>query len=307
MKHDEPFRGIFTIPSTPFKENGDIDVEAFRRIVSFCIRCGAHGLVYPVNASEFTHLSDAERFHLSRVLVEENAGRVPAIIGVAGVTKEVASEFAAHAREIEADGVIAMPPYVRRGNLSHEAIVSYYRAISDSGRLPIFIQDYVPPIGTNLSAAFMLELCRGIEHVSYVKEETVPSTLKLTEIQKQNRDGACRGVFGGAGGRYMIEEHRRGSAGNMPGCHVTDVVVGLWNALEAGDNAKAVHYYKEMSPLFFYEHQLPGTYKEVLKRRGVIGCAYRRNAPIPADEIGSVYLDEILASLRPLMTWGTAE
>ncbi|MDP6777190.1 MAG: hypothetical protein QGI83_10540, partial [Candidatus Latescibacteria bacterium] len=137
----------------------------------------------------------------------------------------------------------------------------------------------------------------------YIKEETVPSTLKLTDVLKLDTDGVCKGVFGGAGGRYMVEEHRRGSAGNMPGCHVTDVVVAFWQALEDGDEARALHIYKEMAPLFFYEHQLPGTYKEVLVRRGVIDCALSRNAPVPTDQTGSAYLNEILSDLRPLMTW----
>ena len=297
------FRGVFTIPSTPFREDGQVDVASFRRVVDFCVECGAHGLVYPVNASEFTALSDAERFELTQVLVEQNAGRIPAIVGVAGVTQEVAAVFAKHARDIGADGVIAMPPYVRRGSLAKEVIVSTYRAISDAAQLPVFIQNYVPPIGTDMSAEFLLDLCRDIEHVLYVKEETVPSTIKLTELMDGN-DGSCKGVFGGAGGRYLIEEYRRGSAGNMPGCHVTDVVVAFWNALESGDEARALHVYKEMAPLFFFEHQLSGCYKQVLYRRGVIDCPLKRNGEMPLDEISSHYLDEILKNLAPLMTWG---
>lgn len=297
------FRGVFTIPSTPFREDGQVDVASFRRVVDFCVECGAHGLVYPVNASEFTALSDAERFELTQVLVEQNAGRIPAIVGVAGVTQEVAAVFAKHARDIGADGVIAMPPYVRRGSLAKEVIVSTYRAISDAAQLPVFIQNYVPPIGTDMSAEFLLDLCRDIEHVLYVKEETVPSTIKLTELMDGN-DGSCKGVFGGAGGRYLIEEYRRGSAGNMPGCHVTDVVVAFWDALESGDEARALHVYKEMAPLFFFEHQLSGCYKQVLYRRGVIDCPLKRNGEMPLDEISSHYLDEILKNLAPLMTWG---
>ncbi len=297
------FRGVFTIPSTPFRENGEIDVPGFRSIVDFCVACGAHGLVFPVNASEFTALSDAERMKLSEVMVEQNAGRIPTMIGVAGVTREVAAMFARHAREIGADSVIAMPPYVKRGESSEAQIFEYYRAISDAARLPVCIQNYVPPIGTDMSAAFMLRLCREIEHVEYIKEETVPSTFKLTQIRTADGDGSCKGVFGGAGGRYLIEEHRRGSAGNMPGCHVTDVVVAFWNALEAGDGERAMRIYKEMAPLFFFEHQLPGSYKEVLKRRGVIDCALKRGGPMPLDEIASRYLDEILAALEPLMSW----
>jgi dihydrodipicolinate synthase/N-acetylneuraminate lyase len=296
------FRGVFTIPSTPFREDGEIDVAAFRRIVDFCVACGAHGLVFPVNASEFTALSDAERMKLSEVLVEQNAGRIPTMIGVAGVTREVAAMFARHAREIGADSVIAMPPYVKRSESSEGQIFEYYRAISDAARLPVCIQNYVPPIGTDMPAALMLRLCREIEHVEYIKEETVPSTFKLSQIQAAN-DGSCRGVFGGAGGRYLVEEHRRGSAGNMPGCHVTDVVVAFWAALEAGDGKRAMQIYKELGPLFHFEHQLPGTYKEVLKRRGVIDCALKRGGPMPLDEIASRYLDEILAALEPFMSW----
>jgi dihydrodipicolinate synthase/N-acetylneuraminate lyase len=304
MSHTTPFRGIFTIPSTPFRADGEVDVVSFRHLVDFCVECGAHGLVYPVNASEFTSLSDAERFQLSTVLVEQNAGRIPAIIGVAGVAKEVAATFAAHAREIGADGVIAMPPYINRGTLTEHDIIAYYGAIAEAAQLPVFIQNYGPPVGTDMSAALLLRLCREIGAVEYVKEETVPSTIKLTQLQEQN-DGGCKGVFGGAGGRYLIEEYRRGSAGNMPGCHVTDVVVALWTALEEGDEGRALAIYKEMAPLFFFEHQLPGCYKEVLYRRGVIACPLKRNGEMPLDAIASRYLDELLAALQPLMTWGT--
>ena len=89
----------------------------------------------------------------------------------------------------------------------------------------------------------------------------------------------------------------------MPGCHVTDVVVALWNALEKGDNVRAMHVYKEMAPLFFFETPLSGCYKEVLYRRGIIACALKRNGAMPMDEVASRYLDEILKNLEPLMTW----
>ncbi len=303
MNQNKSYRGIFTIPSTPFLENGEIDIPSFRHLVDFCIECGAHGLVFPVNASEFSALSDAERFHLSEVLVEQNAGRLPAIIGVAGVSREVAAKFAKHARDIGADGVIAMPPYARRGELSEGVIFDYYQKISDVAHIPIFIQNCMPPIGTNMSAEFLLKLCREIEHVEYIKEETIPTTTKLTAVLKGN-DGSYQGVFGGAGGRYLIEEYRRGTSGNMPGCHVTDIVVAFWNALEESDEKRAMYIYKEMAPLFFFEHQLPGCYKEVLYRRGVIDCPLKRNGAMPLDEISSRYLNEILKALEPLMTWG---
>ena len=299
----ESYRGIFTIPSTPFREDGEIDIQSFRRVVDFCIECNAHGLVFPVNASEWIHLSDEERRKLAEVLVEQNSGRLPVVIGVAAATREIAAKFAVHSREIGADALIAMPPHIRREQISEDVIFDYYRAISDAGRLPIFIQNWSAPIGTPMPSEFLLRLCRDIEYVEYVKEETEPSTIKLTEIVNAN-DGSVKGFFGGAGGRFLIEEYLRGCDGNMPGCHVTDVVVALWNALESGDDERALHIYKEMAPLFFFETQLPGCYKEVLYRRGVIACPIKRNGKMPLDEISSRYLGNILEALEPLMSWG---
>lgn len=303
MIANDPYRGVFTIPSTPFHPTGEVDEVGLRRVVEFSIECGAHGLVYPVNASEFIALTDAERLFLTEVVVGQNDGRLPVIVGVQGTTREAAVEFSAHAREVGADGVIAMPPYLRRGSLSEDVIADYYRAISDAAEMPVFIQNNMPPIGTDMSAEFMLTLCREIEHVQYIKEETVPSTVRLSGIVDADTDGACLGVFGGAGGRYLIEEHRRGVAGQMPGCHVTDVVVALWYALESGDASEAKRVYKEMAPLFFFEHQLPGCYKEVLYRRGVIDSPAKRNGAMPLDEVASAYLGEILEALEPLTTW----
>ncbi|GHV72169.1 dihydrodipicolinate synthase family protein [Spirochaetia bacterium] len=294
-------RGIFTIPSTPFNEDLSIDIPGFRNIVKFCIDCGAHGLVYPVNASEFTSLSDEERMVLSKEMVETADGKIPTVIGVAATTRQNAEKFAAHARQIGASAVIAMPPYVRVRNFPEEVLFDYYRGISDAAKLPVFIQNYVPPVGTDMSSDFLLKLCREIEWVQYIKEETIPSTLKLHALMNAN-DGSCKGIFGGSGCRYLIEEYRRGSCGNMPGCHVTDVCVALWNALEGKDDQRAMRIYEDMAPLFFYEAQA-GTYKDVLKRRGIIKCSAGRNSlNKPLDKISSDYLDEVVAILKPYMT-----
>jgi len=303
MMDTDSFRGIFTIPTTPFDDSGQMDVDSFRRVIDFCIECGAHGLVYPVNASEFATLSDAERMQMSEVLVEQNAGRIPVVIGVQHLSAETSIGFSEHAREIGADSVIAMPPYAWKKAPSTEAIFDYYRAIAATARIPVFVQNNPPPIGIVMSAEFLSRMCDEIEYVDYVKEETPPSTIALTKLLEVN-GGSCRGIMGGAGGRYLIEEYRRGTCGQMPGCHVTDVVVQLWDALEAGDSERTNHVYKEMSPLFHFENQLPGCYKEVLKRRGVIASAYRRNGQMPLDEVSSTYLDELLEGLKPLMTWG---
>lgn len=297
-------RGIYTIPSTPFDDSGRLDEEGLRRVVDFCVGCGAHGIVSPVNASEFTRLSDEERLTVARVVVEQTAARVPVVIGTAGLSAEHAAMFSRHAARVGADAVIAMPPYVNRITWE-DGLVAYYRAISDACGLPVFVQNYAGPAGTDMPARTLARIVREVEGVEYVKEETLPATHKLTRVLALAGPG-LRGVFGGAGGRYLLLEHPRGSAGNMPGCHVTDVVVRLWDALEAGDAAEAKRVYGLLAPLYALETQCPGAvYKEVLRRRGVLANARSRNAPPDRmDPEDHRALDEILADLEPLFTWG---
>ncbi len=294
-------RGVFTIPSTPFDERGQLDEEGLRRVVDFCVECGAHGIVYPVNASEFTVLSDEERKRGSRIVVEQTAGRIPVAIGTAGVCTEHAAMFSRYAVEIGADAVIAMAPYIRKVT-DAEGLISYYRGISDVIDIPIFVQNH--PVGTDLSVSIMARLVREVEHIEYIKEETMPATHKLSQLIEA-AGPKLKGVFGGSGGRYLLLEHPRGSAGQMPGCHVTDVMVRLWNALEAGDREEAKRIYGLVAPLYAIEEQCRGAiYKEVLRRRGVIESASARNAPPDRmDEQDHRALDDILADLEPLFTW----
>ena len=296
----EAYRGVFTIPSTPFDERREVDWEGLRRVVDFCVGCGAHGIVWPVNASGFAVLTDAERLQGMEVVVEQVAGRVPVVIGTQGVCTSHAAMFSRHANEVGADAVIAMAPYIEKME-GEQALLDYYRGISDAVDVPVFIQNHAR--GSVLSVETMARVVQEVEHVEYIKEETFPVTHKLTEVLE--RCGPkLKGVFGGAGGRYLLLEHPRGVAGQMPGCHVTDVVVRLWDALEAGDRAEAKRVYGMLAPLYALETLKGTSYPEVLRRRGVIDSSRSRYVrPSPMDAYDHGALDEILRDLEPLFTW----
>ncbi len=297
----EQFRGVFAIPVTPFDEDGTMDEAGLRRCVEFCVAAGAHGLVAPVNASEFSALTDDERRRVAAIVVETAARRVPVVIGVSGLSAQHASTFARHAREIGADAVIAMPPYVRKA--APDEIVDYFRAVAGAAELPVFIQNYSAPIGTPLSAAFMLRLVREIDGVEYVKEETLPAGHVMSALFAEG-ESRLRGVMGGMAGRFLLDEFSRGACGTMPACEVTDVHVALWNALEAGELAQARSIYNRLIPLLNIEWLYgAAVYKEVLRRRGVIdGATMRIAGGQTLDQHDHRELDAILADISPLFT-----
>jgi len=295
------YRGIFTIPATPFAQDGQVDWAGLESIVEFCVGCGAHGLVWPVNASGFGTLSDEERLlgfqHVTRVA----AGRLPVVLGVQGLCAEHAAMFSRRAREVGADAVIAMAPYVTRIH-DPDSLVAYFQAVADAARLPVIVQNH--GVGTEMSAAVLERIVREVPRAEYIKEETLPVTHKITALLEADLPN-LKGIFGGAGGRYMLLEYPRGVAGQMPGCHVTDVMVRFWDALEANDLPEAKRLYGLLAPLYALETQCPGAiYKEVLRRRGVIHSARSRNAPPGVmDEQDHRALDDILRDLEPEFTW----
>ena len=167
---------------------------------------------------------------------------------------------------------------------------------------PIFIQNHAR--GSVFSIDTMVRLINEVEHVEYVKDETFPVTHMITELIDQ-AGPKLKGVFGGAGGRYLLFEHPRGVAGQMPGCHVTDLVVRLWGALEVGDLKEAKRVYGLMAPLFALETLKGIYYPEVLRRRQVIKSSRSRLATdYPTqDAYDHQALDDILKDLEPLFIW----
>lgn len=276
------FRGVYSVLVTPFTETGQLDIDALERVVDFSIGAGAHGLVTPVVVSEFFTLDDDERRAVVETVVTATAGRVPVVAGVSAPSIHGAAERARHAAEVGADAVIAVPPYVKRG--SWIETVSYYEAIANAGDgLPVFVQNADNPSGTPLSPDQLLELAGRIEAVSWIKEESGLSSQKISAVLAQ-AGGNVRGIMGGKGARYALDEFQRGICGTMPGCEFTDLHVALWDALDAGDNDRAEHAYRLLLPLVEMEDQYGGAAfcKEVLRMRGVLTSTFVREPGSPS-------------------------
>jgi dihydrodipicolinate synthase/N-acetylneuraminate lyase len=291
----EHFRGIFPVLQTPLDAQGDLDAASLQAEVAFCIRAGAHGLVYPVLGSEFQFLSDRERQQMVSVVIHAADGKIPVVAGVAGPSAAVAVEHAGQAAQAGASALIALPPYVSTG--SPPEVLAYYQAISNAAPLPIFVQNSPP----GLSPAFLLRLLREVENVHYIKEEMSPSAHHISAVvEAVGQDGW--GVFGGAFGRWMLSELRRGASGFMPAAEAVDIYVQIWDAFQAGDEPAARHIFNRLLPLInlLLLLGLP-VCKEILVRRGVFRAAGMRTpGSLALDADDQRELDVVLDDLRPL-------
>ena len=292
------WRGVFTIPCTPFDDTGALDLASLRSEIAFCLDAGAHGIVAPVAASEAWTLTDEERRMVAEVLVETVAGRIPVVVGVSAGSAEASVAFARHAAAIGADAVIALPPSGPPASL--ESVHAAFQRLAEAVDLPIIVQNIDPPFGTRLPPAFVVRLVRELPNVMWVKEETMPPGHAISAELALAGPG-LRGVMGGLAGRYLLDEFRRGARGMMPACEATDVHVAIWEALDAGDERRARALFTRLLPLLNFEARTLGVCKAVLVRRGVIASDYmRQHAGNPLDELDRRELDLILDDLRDL-------
>ena len=276
------FQGIFQILHTPFDDTGAVDWGSYARQVDYCLQAGVHGLAAPAMASEFFSLSDRERFQVVEFAAERIAGRVPFIACAQGLTVHHALEFAEHAREHRADGLMAMPPYLRKP--SRKAILGYYRELA-SFELPVIIQNAPPPVGTPLDPEQLAELVASEPAIAYVKEETPPILQRISKIKAQAGTG-LRGIFGGANGLYLLDELARGACGNMPAGGMIDVQVRIYHLYAAGDKAGAEELQSRLLPLLSFAAMYGVSFhKHVLWKRGVLAHpAARDPQATPLDQ-----------------------
>ena len=301
MTNSVQWRGVFTIPVTPFDSGGDVDEPSLRRCVDFCVEAGAHGVVAPVNASEAPVLSEDERLRVASIVVETVNHRVPVVCGVSAVSLRHAAALSLHARAIGADAVIAMPPYVNKA--SPDELVEYFFTVARESQLPVFVQNFSAPVGTPMSAAFLARLVQEIDGVEYIKEETLPAGHVMSDTLAL-AGPRLKGIMGGMGGRFLLDEFARGACGTMPACEVTDVHVAIWNALDSGELHRARALYNRLLPLLNIESLYGATvYKEVLYRRGIIENPAVRGPGAPQlDAFDQRELDAILADVSELFT-----
>lgn len=277
------FTGIYPIVNTTFHEDGTLDLASQRRLVRFLIDTGAHGLGLFGNASEGYALSEEERRQLTRVILDEVAGAVPAIVSSGHTGTDVAVAISVEAQDAGADALMVMPPYFLKPDA--EGIHHYFAAISRAVRIPIMVQD--APLMTQVAMGpdLLTRMARELEHVRLVKVEAPPTPGKVGRLRQTAGDTLT--LFGGLNGQFLLEELGRGAVGTMPGCDMPDVFIEIWDAYQRGDLAAAQATFGRALPLIRYELQ-PGMGVAVMKRNlcdaGVIACARTRHPTRSLDE-----------------------
>lgn len=122
-------RDYFVTTTMPFKEDLTIDEEGLRHNTRHILGLGCTGGIYVGSIyQEFNFLTLAERERVAKVVLEENAGRVPVMVGISGNCMADVIELGNHAAENGADLVMLWPPSF--GLRTQQGVLEFYRRIA---------------------------------------------------------------------------------------------------------------------------------------------------------------------------------
>jgi 4-hydroxy-tetrahydrodipicolinate synthase len=153
---------------TPFKEDLSVDFIALKKLVNYNIDNGTNYLVINGTTGESGTITDEEKQEIIAVIVAENKGRLPLVLGVGGNnTANVVKEL--QTRDFSnIDGILSVAPYYSKP--TQEGFYQHFKAISEATEKPIILYNVPGRTAKNMDPATTIRLANDFENIVAVKE-----------------------------------------------------------------------------------------------------------------------------------------
>lgn len=285
------FQGSFPALVTPFKENFEIDYDAYGRLVDFHLENGTDGIVPCGCSGEAATLSHDEQKALIRFAVERVAGRVPVIAGTGSNNTAEAVGLTKFAKEVGADGALLITPYYNKPTPAGQ--IAHYTKVAEEARIPIMLYNVPGRTGTKISPETIAALSK-VPYIVSVKEacgsvDQVSQIIHLCDINVMSGDDSLTLPMMAVGAKGVVSV-----AANI----VPRLISDLCKAANAGDFAKAKELHYKMLPLgtaLFLETN-PMPVKAALAKMGMIKNVLRLPLVSMTDE-SAARMDPVLKEL----------
>lgn len=204
------FQGIFPYLVSPVNADGSVKEASLQHLVEHLIACGVHGLTPLGSTGEFYYLTWEQRREIVRIVVEQTAGRVPV---VAGVACSSVYEARRQTREFEAMGVDGILTVLNvYFPLRQDEIYDYFAAVAGSTTLPVVLYNNPKLTGFEIALDTLNQLSR-IDNILYYKDAS-SNTGRL--FQLTNAVGGRMKIFS-ASAHVPLFVMMMGGAGWMAG------------------------------------------------------------------------------------------
>ncbi|MFH1843952.1 MAG: 4-hydroxy-tetrahydrodipicolinate synthase [bacterium] len=286
--------GIYTALVTPFKE-GELDRDAWRRLVQRQLDAGVSGLVPVGCTGEAAVLSRDEKEWLVRTCVEMAAGNCAVVAGAGSNSTAATVDGTRDVAAWGADAAMLITPYYNKPQQA--GLVEHYLTVARAVDIPLVLYNVPGRTAVNLLPATVAELSSRPSVVA-LKEasgdlDQIESAIGQCDLKVfSGDDGLNFGIFGlGGHGAISVVSNL------LPGA-----MVRFWKAWEAGDIAAAWWIARALDPVarncFLESNPVP--VKELLHLAGL--CEPEPRLPLvtagpETRQILRLFHEQVLADL----------
>jgi 4-hydroxy-tetrahydrodipicolinate synthase len=277
----EHIYGIVPPMTTPFRSDDTIDEGALRAETRYMIEVAkVHGLAVCGSTGEGHTLTTEETRRVTQVVVEEAKGRIPVITGIITDSTRSAIERGRAVKDLGVAALQVTPPhYLFRPD--DDSMLRHFEALAQGTGMPIIIYNVIP--WAYLSPQLLTRIITTLGGVIGVKQSA--GDLKLmADLVLMLRD---RGRIMSAVDALMYPSFVLGAHGAIAAIltAVPMLAVQLWDAVQAGDQKKALVLHEKILPIWnaICADNLPAntkTCQELLGRRAGVP-----RAPMPASSL----------------------
>ena len=276
---------------TPMREDGSLDLDAYRRLIDWHVAEGTSAIVAVGTTGESATVDPSEHVELIRVAVEAARGRVKVIAGSGANSTREAIELTAHAKRVGADASLQVVPYYNRP--TQEGMYRHFRAIAEAVDLPVILYNVPSRTSADLSVETALRLTQvpgivGIKDASGELSRVVEMRRRGPENFAQysgNDDSALAFILLGGQGVISV------TANIAP-----RLMSQLCAAALAGDVQRARALNERLMPLHLrlFVEPNPIPTKWALARTGRIGAGIR----LPLVPLSASAQEAVIGALR---------
>lgn len=170
---------------TPFKEDGTIDYDAYKKLVNHTIAGGVDYLLVNGTTSESATTSTSEKAELLACAKKENNGRVGLVYGIGGNNTAELLETIKNTDFNGIDGILSVSPYYNKP--SQEGIYLHYTAIADASPVPVLLYNVPGRTASNISAKTTVRLSHH-KNIAGIKEASGNLEQAMEIAKYANKD-----------------------------------------------------------------------------------------------------------------------
>ncbi len=200
-------KGSYTALITPFDAEGNLDEQAFEKIITHQIQAGTHGIVPCGTTGESPTISHNEHNQIIKLAIEIAGGNCQVMAGTGSNSTREAISMTQEAQEAGANSALLVVPYYNKP--TQEGLYLHYKKIHDNTDIPIILYNVPGRTITALSNDTIARLANDCERIVGVKDATAELERPQDLIPKIN------GEFFQLSGEddSAVEFNRRGGTG----------------------------------------------------------------------------------------------